>query len=105
MIEVNKDNFAREVLASSKPVLVDVWGPTCQPCLALMPQVEELANKYQDQVKVVKLNSAENRRLCIDLRVIGLPAFLLFKEGKEVERLSGKDIDIEDIEKCLQANL
>ncbi|GIM46567.1 thioredoxin [Collibacillus ludicampi] len=105
MIEVNKDNFAGEVLASSKPVLVDVWGPTCQPCLALMPQVEELANKYQDQVKVVKLNSAENRRLCIDLRVIGLPAFLLFKEGKEVERLSGKDIDIEDIEKCLQANL
>jgi thioredoxin 1 len=105
MIEVNKDNFAGEVLASSKPVLVDVWGPTCQPCLALMPQVEELANKYQDQVKVVKLNSAENRRLCIDLRVIGLPAFLLFKEGKEVERLSGKDIDIDGIEKFLQANL
>ncbi|WP_018132805.1 thioredoxin family protein [Effusibacillus pohliae] len=105
MIEVNKDNFAGEVLVSAKPVLVDIWGPTCQPCIALLPQVEVLANKYQDQVKVVKLNSAENRRLCIDLRVIGLPAFLLFKEGKEVERLSGKDIDIEEIEKFLQAHL
>ena len=46
MIEVGKDNFANEVLESDRPVLVDIWGPTCEPCLALMPSVEELAKEY-----------------------------------------------------------
>ncbi|MEW9674553.1 thioredoxin family protein [Ammoniphilus sp. 3BR4] len=98
MIEVNKENFQAEVRESQQPVLVDIWGPTCDPCIALMPAVEELEKKYQGQVKVVKLNSAENRRLCIDLRVIGLPSFLLFKDGQEVGRLGGKDVNIESVE-------
>lgn len=105
MIEVTKDSFPSEVLESEKPVLVDVWGPSCQPCLALMPAVEKLSEKYDDKVKVVKLNSAVNRRLCIDLRVIGLPAFLMFKEGKEVGRLGGKDVSIQDVEQLVQSNM
>ncbi|MFC4765843.1 thioredoxin family protein [Effusibacillus consociatus] len=102
MREVNKENFASEVIESEKPVLVDIWGPTCQPCLALMPQVEELAKVYDEKVKIVKLNSAQNRRLCVDLRVIGLPAFLLFKDGQEVGRLSSKEISIHDVENLLK---
>ncbi|WP_134703266.1 co-chaperone YbbN [Ammoniphilus sp. YIM 78166] len=99
---VNKENFQAEVLDSEKPVVVDIWGPSCEPCLALMPAVEVLSEKYADEVKVVKLNSAENRRLCIDLKVIGLPTFLLFQSGKEVSRLSGKDVDIEAVEQLIR---
>jgi thioredoxin 1 len=77
MIEVNKENFQAEVIESDKPILIDIWGPSCDPCLALMPEVEALSEKHQEKIKVVKLNSAQNRRLCIDLRVIGLPSFLL----------------------------
>ncbi|GAB7388159.1 thioredoxin domain-containing protein [Bacillaceae bacterium] len=105
MVEVNKDNFSQEVLASDKPVLVDVWGPSCQPCLALMPAVEELSQLYAEKVKIVKLNSAENRRLCIDLRVIGLPSFLMFKGGKEVDRLNGQEITKEDIKTFIENHL
>jgi len=105
MIEVNKENFPSEVLQSDKPVLIDVWGPSCQPCLALMPDVENLSDRYQEKVKVVKLNSAENRRLCIDLKVIGLPTFLLYQEGKEVGRLSGKEIHIEEVEQFVTSNI
>ncbi|WP_019120377.1 thioredoxin family protein [Brevibacillus massiliensis] len=105
MIEVNKENFSTEVLQSAKPVLVDVWGPSCQPCLALMPAVENLSHQYQEKFKVVKMNSAENRRLCIDLKVIGLPAFLFYKDGQEVARLTGKEVNIQELEQFVQSNL
>jgi thioredoxin 1 len=55
----------------------------------MMPQVEALAQKYEDKVKIAKVEAPKNRRLCMDLRVMALPTFLVFKEGKEVERLSG----------------
>lgn len=101
MIIVNKEDFTSEVIESAQPVVVDVWGPSCQPCLKLMPDVEELSSNYEGKVKVVKLNSAENRRLCIDLRVMGMPTFLLFKEGKEVKRISGGKLSKQDIEELI----
>jgi thioredoxin 1 len=58
-------------------------------CIQMMPQVEALAQKYEDKVKIAKVEAPKNRRLCMDLRVMALPTFLVFKEGKEVERLSG----------------
>lgn len=105
MLGINKENFASEVLESDQPVIVDFWGPSCQPCLKLIPDVEELSQNYEGKVKIVKLNSAENRRLCIDQRVMGLPAFLAFKEGKEVARISGGDLTKLDVEKLILQNM
>ena len=105
MIEVNKNNFETEVLESDRPVIVDFWGPSCQPCLNLMPDVEGLAETYSEKVKVVKLNSVENRRVCINHRVMGLPSFLMFKEGKEIKRISGGEITKEDIENLIKENI
>lgn len=102
MIEVGKANFEAEVLQEGKPVVVDFWGPSCQPCLDLMPDVEALADTYGEQVKVVKLNSAENRRVCINHRVMALPSFLLFKNGGEVKRISGGELEKEDIENLIK---
>ena len=62
MLEVNKENFEAEVLAAAGPVLVDFWSTKCEPCMALVPEVEALAAKYGDQVKFCKLNVLENRR-------------------------------------------
>lgn len=105
MKEVNKTNFQSEVLEADRPVVVDFWGPNCQPCLRLMPDVEVLEQNYREQVKIVKLNSAENRRLCIDYRVMGLPAFLVFKNGEEVKRISGGELSKEDIENLINENI
>jgi thioredoxin 1 len=105
MIEVTKDSFQTEVLESEQPVIVDFWGPACQPCLKLMPDVEELAENFKEKVKFVKVNSAENRRVCINNRVMGLPAFLIFKGGKEVKRISGGGLTKQDIENLVKEQI
>lgn len=84
-------------LVAEGNVLVDVWGPRCAPCLALMPAVEALEERYEGRLRLVKLNAPENRQICRDLGVLGLPNYLLFKDGREVERLIG-DPTIEGIE-------
>jgi thioredoxin 1 len=55
-----------------------------------MPDVEEMASTYSDVLKVVKVDASQNRRLCLNLRVLSLPTYLIFKDGEEVERLVGE---------------
>ena len=101
MIEINSGSFEQEVLHSSQPVLVDFWGPQCGPCLALLPRVEGLGERYGDKVKMTKIEAPKNRRLCLNLKVLSLPTLLFFKNGKEVDRLTG-EITIQSIEECLK---
>ncbi len=100
MIEVNADTFEKEVVQSELPVLVDFWGPRCVPCLALMPHVEGLEGKFEAKVKFTKIDASKNRRLCINLKVIYLPTYLFYKGGKEVSRLKGDSLTIEQIEEA-----
>jgi len=100
--EVNADIFEKEVVQSQVPVLVDFWGPQCAPCLALMPRVEGLGEKYGEKLKITKVDASKNRRLCLNLKVFGLPTFLLYKNGKEVERLSGNSLRIEEVEEAVK---
>lgn len=85
---VDADRHSFRELVAEGDVLVDVWGPECRPCLALLPHVEELAAE-RDSLRVVKLEAPTARRLCMELQVLGLPAFLLFRDGREVARLGG----------------
>ena len=87
--EATKDDFRD--LVSEGLVLVDVWGPDCRPCLALMPHVERLAEE-RPELSVVKLEAPKARRLCMELRVMGLPAFVLFRDGEEVARTNGPEV-------------
>ncbi len=102
MIEINTDNFEQEVVQSDKPVLLDFWGPKCVPCKALMPHVEELAKKYGDKIKFCKLNTAENRRLSIKQKVLGLPTIAMYKNGEKAEELTQDNATPENIEKMLE---
>ncbi|NLN48552.1 MAG: thioredoxin [Clostridiales bacterium] len=89
MIEVTKDNFEQEVLQAEGSVIVDFWGPKCEPCKALMPEVDRLAGEYGDKIKFCKLNTAENRRLAIGQKVLGLPTFIVYNGGEKMEEISG----------------
>jgi thioredoxin 1 len=100
-VDVNADTFEKEVIQSEAPVLVDFWGPQCTPCLALMPSVEGLAGKHGEKLKITKVDASKNRRLCLNLRVMGLPTFLFYRSGKEVDRLSGSDLKIGDIDAAI----
>ncbi len=88
MIELDKKNFDEEVKQAEGPVLVDYWGPTCEPCKALMPHIHELAEKYGDKVKFTSLDITKARRVAIGQKVMGLPAIIIYKDGEEVERLA-----------------
>ena len=104
-VDLNRDNYESEIAGSDKPMLVDFWGPRCGPCMALMPAVEELEREFGDRLKVAKLNAAENRMLCAKLRVLGLPTFLLYKNGAEVKRLTGESITREELREAIKAVL
>jgi thioredoxin 1 len=91
------DSFEAEVVKSEQPVVVDVWGPRCRPCLALMPAVEALAQEYEGKIKFGKLNVIENRQLVISLCVMGLPTFVFYKGGEEKDRISGDEVTAEAI--------
>lgn len=87
--EVTDNNWEKEVLGSSQPVLVDFWAAWCGPCRMLAPTVEAVAEKYQGKAKVVKLNVDENVNSPAKYGIRGIPTLILFKDGQEVERHVG----------------
>jgi thioredoxin 1 len=102
MTDATADTFPD--LVADGNVLVDFWGPNCAPCVALMPDVEQLAERFGPDLRLVKVNAPENRQVCRDLRVFGLPTYVLFRDGNEVERLTG-DPTLEQIEAAVQTML
>ena len=97
VIEISKENFEAEFLKSEVPAVMDVWGPNCGPCMAMMPKYHELADnpKYHGRVKFCSVDTSKNRRTAVTLKVMSLPAFVLYKDGKETARLSGSKASIE----------
>jgi len=95
--DLNRDNYESEVLQSKEPIMVDFWGPQCKPCLALMPTVDRLEETYTGKIKVGKVNAVENRMLCARLRVMGLPAYIFYKDGVETKRLTGENLTEKDL--------
>jgi thioredoxin 1 len=77
-------------LTSEGSVFVDFWGPRCQPCIAMMPTIAALEEAAGGAVRVVKVDSTQNREVCRELRVFGLPTYILMRDGEELERLSGE---------------
>ena len=105
MIELTKENFEEEVLKSDGFVLVDYWGDGCEPCKALMPDVEELAEEFDGKVKFCKLNTTKARRLAISQRVLGLPTLLLYKDGEKVADLTGANANKSSIKEMIESNI
>ena len=87
--DVNDNNFESDVLRSDKPVLVDFWAQWCAPCRMLAPTVEAVAEKYQGTATVVKLNVDDNPQVSQRYGIKGIPTLILFKNGKEEERVVG----------------
>jgi thioredoxin 1 len=87
--EVTDSSFEKDVLQSDRPVLVDFWAAWCAPCRMLAPTVEAVAEKYSDNARVLKLNVDENPSISQRYGIKGIPTLILFKNGKEEERVVG----------------
>ena len=87
--EVKRSNFKEEVILSDKLVLVDLYAPWCGPCRALAPVLEEIAEKYQDKVKVVKVNVDEEDSIAQRFGVMSIPTVIFFRDGKAVASFVG----------------
>jgi thioredoxin 1 len=87
--EVSDANFDNEVLKSQQPVLVDFWASWCGPCRAVSPVVEEVATSYEGKLKVMKMNVDENNQTPARYGIRGIPALLIFKDGKIAEQIVG----------------
>lgn len=88
-ISVTDANFAELVEGSSVPVLVDFWAGWCGPCRMLAPAIGQLAGEFAGRVRVAKLNTDENQRTAARYRIDSLPTLVVFKNGREVDRLVG----------------
>ena len=82
IVSISDDTFEREVVESAVPVLVDFWAQWCGPCKAIAPILDDLAEKYNGKVKVVKLDVDNNPATPPKFGVRGIPTLILFKDGQ-----------------------
>ncbi|OLP17542.1 thioredoxin [Leptolyngbya sp. 'hensonii'] len=88
-VQVTDSTFEQEVLKSDIPVLVDFWAPWCGPCRMVAPVVDEIAQQYEGQVKVVKVNTDENPSVATTYGIRSIPTLMIFKGGQRVDMVVG----------------
>ena len=86
---INEANFESEVLGSSGPVLVDFYTTWCGPCKMIAPTIEAVAGDYLGKARVGKLNTDDNPKIATEYNISAIPALLVFKGGKVVDRFVG----------------
>ncbi len=89
VLQLTDANFQAEVLECSTPVLVDVWATWCGPCRLMAPMMDWAAEAYAGRLTVGKLEADPNPASRDRMQVQGLPALVLFKDGKEIARHEG----------------
>ncbi len=98
------DATAREAIESGKPVVIDFWAEWCGPCLKLGPSVEKLAEAYEGQAIVGKINVDDNDEISTEFRVRNIPTVIFIKDGKLQDRTVGF-VPYDELENKLKALL
>ncbi len=73
----------QELTNTETPVLVDFWAPWCGPCKAMMPVLEDLKADLGDRVRILKIDIDKNVDLAVQMKVMGVPTFMIYKNGKQ----------------------
>jgi thioredoxin 1 len=87
--EISQTEYEAEVVGSTIPVLLDVYGEHCGPCRQLAPTIDRLAGEYEGRARVLKVDAGANRELAGVLAISSVPTVVAFRDGEEVGRLVG----------------
>ena len=88
-VSVNADKLSTFLANSDIPVVVDFWAPWCGPCLQMAPAFEEAALSMPLQARFLKVNTEEEQTLGAQYGIRSIPTLIVFKNGKQVDQLSG----------------
>lgn len=86
--QTTKTSFDK-LVDSPVPVLVDFWGTWCAPCRAMLPVLDEIKAELGDRVRIVKIDVDKNADFAASMRVMGVPMFVIYKNGRELWRDAG----------------
>lgn len=88
VVNLNMDNFSKEVLENEGITVIDFWASWCMPCKMLSPIVDEVAEEMQD-VTIGKVNIDEQQELAMQFGIMSIPTLVVLQDGKEVKRSAG----------------
>lgn len=89
IVSIDMENFSTEVLSYNGVVMMDFWAEWCEPCKALAPTLDEIAEELPAGMKICKVNVDENQALAQEFRVMSIPTVIFFKNGEAVHRFVG----------------
>lgn len=104
VIELSDQNFQQIVNNSTLPVLVDFYSPTCGPCHALAPVIEQLAGQYAGRALICKLDTSRHQMTAAQFQVRGVPTLIFFKNGQSVDQVVGA-VPAQELEQRLNSLL
>ena len=88
-VTLTDQNFRREVLENSQPVLVDFWAPWCGPCQVMNPVIHDMAKEYEGQITIGKVNVDEQPHTAAHYRIQSIPTVMVFRNGQLVDKAIG----------------